>query len=126
MTIVTSGLTSGRMVTTAIDGFMAGTSTTTAITGRMLGENVNSGFVRQHNDDRETSGWNDADECSNDRKEQMRSSHSLFEAKSMNQLISSLCRGNDVATFSGMEVDPGESLADTAAQSGIIDVRPFR
>ena len=44
----------------------------------------------------------------------------------MNQLISSLCRSNDVATFSGIEVDPGESLADTAAQSGIIDVRPFR
>ena len=44
----------------------------------------------------------------------------------MNQLISSLCRGNDVATFSGIEVDPGGSLADTAAQSGIIDVRPFR
>ena len=44
----------------------------------------------------------------------------------MNQLISSLCRGNDVATFSGIEVDPGESLADTAAQSGIIDVRLFR
>ena len=73
----------------------------------------------------ETSGCNDADECSNDRKEQMRSSHSFFEAKSMNQLISSLCRGNDVATFSGIEVDPGESLADTAAQSGIIDVRHF-
>ena len=44
----------------------------------------------------------------------------------MNQLISSLCRGSDSATFSGIEVDPGESLADTAAQSGIIDVRPFR
>ena len=44
----------------------------------------------------------------------------------MNQLISSLCRSNDVATFSGIEVDPGESRADTAAQSGIIDVRPFR
>ena len=115
----------------------------------------NSGFVRQHNDDNstdvwskcksddewrashwetsswssshwETSGWNDADECSNDRKEKLRSSHSFFEAKSMNQLISSLCRGNDVATFSGIEVDPGESLAGTAAQSGIIDVRPFR
>ena len=115
----------------------------------------NSGFVRQHNDDNatdvwskckpddewrashwettswssshwETSGWNDSDECSNDRKEQLRSSHSFFEAKSMNQLISSVCRGNDVATFSGIEVDPGESLADTAAQSGIIDVRPFR
>ena len=88
----------------------------------------NSGFVCQHNDDDltdawnkckpddewrashwetsswssshwETSGWNDTDECSNDRKEQMQSSHSFFEAKNMNQLISSLCRGNDVATF---------------------------
>ena len=115
----------------------------------------NSGFVCQHNDDNltdawnkckpddewrashwetsswssshwETSGWNDTDECSNDRKEQMQSRHSFFETKSMNQLISSLCRGNDVATFSGIEVDPGESLGDTAAQSGIIDVRPFR
>ena len=64
--------------------------------------------------------------CSNDRKEQMQSSHSFFEAKNMNQLISSLCRGNDSATFSDIEVDPGESLADTAAQSGIIDVRLFR
>ena len=26
----------------------------------------------------------------------------------------------------GIEVDPGESLADTAAQSGVIDIRPFR
>ena len=74
----------------------------------------------------ETSEWNDTDECGNDRKEQMRSSHSFFETKSMNKLISSLCRGNDVAMFSGIEVDPGESLADTAAQSGIIDIRPFR
>ena len=56
----------------------------------------------------------------------MRSSHSFVEAKNMDQLISSLCRGNDVATFSGIEVDPGESLADTAAQSGVIDIRPFR
>ena len=44
----------------------------------------------------------------------------------MNQLISSLCRCNDVATFFGIEVDPGESLTDAAAQSGIIDVRRFR
>ena len=29
-------------------------------------------------------------------------------------------------TFSGIEVDSGESLADTAAQSGVIDIRPFR
>ena len=91
----------------------------------------NSGFVRQHNDDNsidawskcksgdewrashwetsswssshwETSGWNDGDERSNDRKEQLRSSHSFFEAKSMNQLISSLCRGDDAAAFSGL------------------------
>ena len=40
MTIVTSGLTSGRRVTMATDGFMARTSTTTTITGRMLGESV--------------------------------------------------------------------------------------
>ena len=29
-------------------------------------------------------------------------------------------------TFTELEVDPGEPLADTAAQSGIIDLRPFR
>ena len=40
MTIVTSGLTSGRMVTMATDGFMAGTSTTTAMSGRTLGESA--------------------------------------------------------------------------------------
>ena len=34
---MTSGLTSGRMVTVATDGFMAGTSTTTAITCESLG-----------------------------------------------------------------------------------------
>ena len=28
--------------------------------------------------------------------------------------------------FTGIEVDPGESLADTAPQSGVIDIRPFR
>ena len=44
----------------------------------------------------------------------------------MDQLINSLCRSDDAATFSGIEVDPGESLADTAAQSGVIDVRPSR
>ena len=95
----------------------------------------NSGFVCQHNDDNltdawnkckpddewrashwetsswssshwETSGWNDTDECSNDRNEQMQSSHSFFEAKNMNQLISSLCRGNDVATFSALRSIP--------------------
>ena len=150
MTIVTSGLTSGRMVTMATDGFMAGTSTATAMTGRTLGESeilalcVNTMMttrqMRGASANLMMSGVRvtgkravgaraigrraDTDECSNDLKEQMRSSHSFFEAK--NQLISSLCRGNDVATFSGIEVDPVESLADTAAQSGIIDVRPFR
>ena len=153
---MTSGLTSGRVVDWRLeewsrwqtDGFMAGMSTTTAITGRTLGESVmlamcsNTMITTQQmrgananlmmsgvswsSSHWETSGWHDADECSNDRKEQMRSSDTLFEAKSMIQLISSLCRGNDVATFSGIEVDPSESLADTAAQSGIIDVRPFR
>ena len=45
----------------------------------------------------------------------------------MDQLIKSLCRDDDdAATFKGIEVDPGESLADTAAQSGVIDIRPFR
>ena len=44
----------------------------------------------------------------------------------VDQLINSLCRGDDdAATFTGIEVDPGES-ADTTAQSGVIDVRPFR
>ena len=38
----------------------------------------------------------------------------------MDQLINSLCRGyDDAATFTGIEVDPGKSLADTAAQSGV-------
>ena len=44
----------------------------------------------------------------------------------VDQLIDSLCRGDDdAATFRRIEVDPGESLADTAAQSGVIDIRPF-
>ena len=45
----------------------------------------------------------------------------------MDQLINSLHRGQGhTTTFTGLEVDPGESLADTAAQSGIIDIRQFR
>ena len=45
----------------------------------------------------------------------------------VDQLINSLCRGNDdAATFTGIEVDPGVSLADTAAQSGVINIPPFR
>ena len=42
----------------------------------------------------------------------------------MDQLIKSRCRSDGAATFTGIEVDPGESLADTAAQSGVIDIRP--
>ena len=44
----------------------------------------------------------------------------------MDQLINSLCRCDAAATFSGIEVDPGESLVDTAAHSGVTDIRPFR
>ena len=45
----------------------------------------------------------------------------------VDQLINSHSRGeDDAATFTGTEVDPGESLANTAAQSGVIDLRPFR
>ena len=45
----------------------------------------------------------------------------------MDQLINSLHMGEgDTTIFTGLEVDAGESLADTAAQSGIIDIRPFR
>ena len=45
----------------------------------------------------------------------------------VDQLIDSLCKGDDdISTFTELEVDPGESLADTAAQSGVIDLRPFR
>ena len=45
----------------------------------------------------------------------------------VNQLINSLCRCDDgAAIFTGIEVDPGESFAATAAHSGVIDIRPFR
>ena len=53
--------------------------------------------------------------------------HAFFEALSVDQLINSLNRGEgDTTIFTGLEVDPGESLADTSAQIGIIDIRPFR
>ena len=51
MTIVTSGLTSGRMVTMATDGFILGDDWTDAWRER------NSGFVRQHNDDNSTDAF---------------------------------------------------------------------
>ena len=56
----------------------------------------------------ETSGWNDADEVCDDRKGQQWSSHSFFETMNMDQLINSFCRSDSAATFSGIEVDPGE------------------
>ena len=75
----------------------------------------------------ETSGWNETDKGSDDREGQQWSNHSVFETMNVDQLINSLCRGDDdAATFTGIEDDPGESLADTAAQSGVIDLRPFR
>ena len=68
----------------------------------------------------ETSGWNKVER-------QQWLNHAFFETLNVDQLISSLCRGDDdAATFTGIEVDRGESLADTAAQSGVIDIRPFR
>ena len=74
----------------------------------------------------ETSGWNEEDECSHNRDKLQWLSHSFFETMNVDQLIRSLCRGQEnVSTFTGLEVDPGESLADTAALSGVIDLRPF-
>ena len=67
------------------------------------------------------------DKCSEDREGQQWSNNSFFETMSVDQMTNSLCRGDDdAATFTGIEVDPGGSLADTAAQSGVIDIRPFR
>ena len=133
MTFATIGPVSGRVITMAADGFMVGTSAVTATTGRMLGESgtlVTSGvrgIGKRAAGARATGRWNETDRRSDDREGQQWSNHSFFETKSVNQLINSLCRGDDdAATFTGIEVDPGESLADTAAQSGIIDVRPFR
>ena len=125
-----------EVITMATDGFMAGTSATTTTTGRTLGESetlVTSG-VRATGETSswcsshwETSEWNDTAKCSNDRQRQQWSNHSFFETMNVNQLINSLCRGDDgAATFTGIEVDPGESLAATAAHSGVIDIRPFR
>ena len=46
--------------------------------------------------------------------------HAFFGALNVDQLVSSLQRGEEsVTTFAGLEVDQGESFADTAAQSGI-------
>ena len=75
----------------------------------------------------ETSGWNKEDQCSHNRDKPQWLNHTFFETMNVDQLISSLHRGEEnVTTVTGLEVDPGESLADTAAQCGVIDLRPFR
>ena len=57
-------------------------------------------------------GWNETDKCSTDREGQQWLNHSFFETLNVDQLINSLCRGDDdAATFRRIEVDPGESLA---------------
>ena len=60
----------------------------------------------------EASGWNKVDERSHNRERQQWLNHAFFETMDVDQLISSLCRGEeDVTTFTGLEVDPGESRA---------------
>ena len=74
-----------------------------------------------------TTGWDQENERRHDHVESQWFTHAFFEALSVDQLINSLHRGEgDTTIFTGLEVDPGESLADTAAQSVIIDLRPFR
>ena len=74
-----------------------------------------------------TTGWDQENERRHDHVESQWFTHAFFEALSVGQLINSLHRGEGNTTiFTGLEVDPGESLADTAAQSGTIDLRPFR
>ena len=74
-----------------------------------------------------TTGWDQENERHHDHVESQWFTRAFFEALSVDQLINSLHRrGGDTTIFTGLEVDPGESLADTAAQSGIIDLRPFR
>ena len=71
-----------------------------------------------------TIGWDQKNEHHHDHTESQWFTHAFFEALSVDQLMNSLHRGEgDTTTFTGLEVDPGESLADTAAQSGIIDLR---
>ena len=80
--------------------------------------NIDDGWNSSH---WETSGWCQEDEFHHNFR------HAFFEALNVDQLINSLHRGDEsVTTFTGLEVDPGESLADTAAQSGIIDLRLIR
>ena len=74
-----------------------------------------------------TTSWDQENERRRDHVESQWFTHALFEALSVDQLINSLHRGEgDTTIFTSLEVDPCESLADTAALSGIIDLRPFR
>ena len=74
-----------------------------------------------------TSGWCRENEFHHNCDKPQWFSHAFFEALNVDQLINSLHKGEESVTiFTGLEVDPGESLADTAAQSGIIDLRPLR
>ena len=45
-----------------------------------------------------TSGWSETAKCSNDRERQPWSNHSFFETMNVDQLINSLCAGDDDAT----------------------------
>ena len=67
-----------------------------------------------------TSGWCQEDERHHDQDKSQWFTHAFFGALNVDQLVSSFQRGEEsVTTFTGLEVDQGESLADTAAQSGI-------
>ena len=61
------------------------------------------------------------------RDEPQRYRHTFFETLNLDQLTNSLQRSEEIiTTFTGLEVEPGESLADTAAQSGVVGLRSFR
>ena len=75
---------------------------------------------------RETSGWRQEDEGHHDRDVPQWFSHTFFQSLNLDQLVNSLHRGEESFTAAtGLEVEPGESLAD-AAQSGVIGLRSFR
>ena len=128
---------SRKGIIVATDGHMVGTSTimttiglTTPgasvklVTSGARATGKQAGWCSRH---WETSGWNKVDECSHNREGFQWLNHSFFETMNVDQLIDSLCKGDDdVSTFTGLDVDPGESLADTAVQSVVIDLLPFR
>ena len=60
-----------------------------------------SGWCSRH---WETRGWNKVDECSHNREGQQWLNHSFFETVNVDQLIDSLCKGdNDVSTSRGLK-----------------------